>query len=120
MDYDATVGKVMELLKERGVCKSSQKSHIDCYNSLKTFLWQEGGDYSEELREQWFSYIKDSLPNQRYVIWVKYVFQLEEMEATDTISDRHLYLNISNYEKLPLSWKSTLLKLPIPKMGIAH
>ena len=108
MNFNDTVEKVLALLKEKDVCWSSRKSHRECYSSLDTFLRQKGVDYSEETREQWFSYVKDSLPNQRYVIWVKYVFQLEEMDATDTISDRHLYLNVSYYERLPVSWKRTL------------
>lgn len=34
MNYKETVEKVMDLLKEKGVCSSSRKSHRDCYESL--------------------------------------------------------------------------------------
>ena len=108
MNYNDTVVKVMTLLKEKGVCRSSQKSHKECYSLLGKFLKDKGKEYSPDLREQWFSGIKGAIPKQRYVIWIKYVFQLEEMDDTGGIADRHLYLNLSDYDKLPDSWRTTL------------
>lgn len=108
MNYRETVNKVMELLKEKEVCTSSRKSHEDCYESLGLFMQRSKGDYSSDMREDWFSYIKKELPRQRYAVWVQYVYQLEEMDSTGTVSDRRLYLNHSNYDKLSESWKSRL------------
>lgn len=108
MDYGNIVEKVMALLKEKGVCQSSQKSHRECYTLLEDFLNQKGTEYSELLRDQWFAFLKETFPSQRYTIWIKYVMQLEEMDLSGTISDRHLYLNRSGYEKLPETWKKAL------------
>ena len=108
MNYNETVEKVMMLLKEKRVCSSSQKSHRDCYDSLGLFIKQREECYSAEIRERWFAKIKNELPRQRYVVWVQYVYQLEEMDSTGTISNRRLYLNRSDYAKLPELWKTEL------------
>ena len=108
MNYNETVEKVMMLLKEREVCSSSQKSHRDCYESLGLFIKQRDGSYSEAIRESWLTEIKNELPRQRCAVWVQYVYQLEEMDSTGTISDRRLYLNRSDYDKLPALWRKDL------------
>ena len=108
MNYDETVEKVMIFLKERKVCSNSRKSHRECYDSLKLFMLQENKVYSSDVREAWFAYLQAAVPKQRYDIWIKYAYQLEEMEITGTISDRTLYLNRSLYKKLPEQWKKEL------------
>ena len=64
--------------------------------------------YSSDVREAWFAYLQATVPKQRYDIWIKYAYQLEEMEITGTISDRTLYLNRSLIKKLPEQWKKEL------------
>ncbi len=108
MDYRATVDRVMALLKEKKVCSSSQKSHKDCYDFLEEFLNQTGQEYSEKARDEWLSFIKREYTSQRYAVWKQYIFQLEEMAETDTISDQHLYLNRSHYHKLPDTLRNEL------------
>lgn len=108
MNYRETVEKVMNLLKEKKVCASSRKSHRDCYESLSQFMVHKGVDYSDNTRDNWLEEIRKELPRQRYSVWTQYVFQLEEMDFTGSISDRRLYLNRSNYDKLPLPWRKDL------------
>lgn len=107
MNYNETVEKVMMLLKEK-VCSSSQKSHRDCYESLGLFIKQRDVSYSESICESWLAEIKNKLPRQRYAVWVQYAYQLEEMDSTGTISDCRLYLNRSNYDKLPALWRKDI------------
>lgn len=90
------------------MCSSSQKSHRDCYESLGLFIKQRAGNYSEAIRESWLAEIKNELPRQRCAVWVQYAYQLEEMDFIGTISDRSLYLNRSNYDKLPALWQKDL------------
>ncbi len=108
MNYNETVEKVMVLLKEKEVCSSSQKSHRDCYESLGLYMNQKNESYSDAIRESWFADIRNDLPSQRYTVWVQYIYQLEEMDSTGTISDRRLYLNRPNYEKLPTLWRKDI------------
>jgi len=108
MSYNETVDELMMLLKNKEVCSSSQKSHRDCYESFGLFMKQRNEVYSIAIRDSWFATIKDELPRQRCAVWVQYVFQLEELDSTGTISDRRLYLNRSNYDKLPTQWKEDL------------
>lgn len=108
MDYNTTVDKVMYLLKQKGVCSSSRKSHKDCYFSFTQFLEQMKQEYLEEAKDSWLAWTKDKIPRQRCMVWNQYMCQLEEMAATGTISNRRLYLNRSNYEKLPSTWKKDL------------
>lgn len=108
MNYADTVEKVMSLLKERKVCSSSRKSHRDCYESPGSYLAQNNTGYTAKARDEWFAEIKKSLPSQRCVIWIRYVYQLEEMDSSGTLSDRRLYLNQSVYDNLPVSWKKDL------------
>lgn len=108
MNYSETVNKVMVLLKEKEVCSSSRKSHRDCYESLALFMNQRNERYSDTIRESWIADIKKELPRQRCAIWVQYVYQLEEMASAGNISDRRLYLNRSNYDKLTTLWRKDL------------
>ena len=108
MNYNETVDKVMVLLKEKGVCFSSQQSHRDCYESLRLFMEQRNEGYSDAIRESWLAYIKNELHRQRCAVWLQYAYQLEEMDSTGIISDRRLYLNRSNYDKLPTLWRKDL------------
>lgn len=108
MNYKKTVEKVMALLKEKEVCASSRKSHKDCYEALGDFMGNENTLYSPEVRERWLDLIRNEIPRQRCTVWEQYLYQLEEMDLTGTVSDRRLYLNQSDYNKLPGSWKSKL------------
>ena len=108
MNYSDTVERVMSLLKEKKVCSSSQKSHRDCYESLGSYLKQSSTGYTVKVRDEWFNEIKKRLPSQRCIIWLRYVYQLEEMDSSGTVSDCRLYLNQSTYNKLPISWKDDL------------
>lgn len=108
MDYNATVDKVMNLLKEKGVCSSSRKSHKDCHFSFVEFLRQTKQEYSDKARDSWLTWIRDKYPRQRCMVWNQHIHQLEEMAATGTVSDRRLYLNRSNYDKLSCTWKRDL------------
>lgn len=108
MDYVQTVKKVHGLLKEKGVCASSRKSHHDCYEAFEIFMTERKEPYSQMLRKEWVKSIRGKLPRQRCMIWEKYLLQLEEMDATGTISDRLLYLNRSDYDKLSAHWKNEL------------
>jgi len=108
MDYNATINKVMNLLKAKEVCYSSRKSHKDCYFSFVQFLEQTKQEYSDKARDSWLTWIRDKYPRQRCMVWYQYIKQLEEMAATGTVSDQRLYLNQSNYDKLPCTWKRDL------------
>ena len=108
MDYKETVNNVMALLKEKGVCTSSQKSHETCYKSLGDFMAERKETYSPELRSSWLESLQPMHTRQRCAVWEQYALQLEEMASTGTVTDRKLYLNVSCYEKLPDSWKSVL------------
>ena len=81
MDYDVTVDKIMNLLKKKGVCSSSQKSHKDCYISFAQFLEQTELEYSGEARDNWQVWMTDKFPRQRCMVWNQYINQLEEMAA---------------------------------------
>lgn len=108
MDYKETVNNVMALLKEKGVCASSQKSHEDCYRSLGDFMAERKERYSPELRSSWLESLQPMHTRQRRAVWEQYALQLEEMALTGSVSDRMLFLKVSDYEKLPASWKSVL------------
>lgn len=108
MYYQNTVDKVIAFLKEKGVCRSSQKSHKDCYKSLGDFMAERNETYSISVRDSWLESIRAELPRQRCSVWEQYVLQLEEMDQTGSISDRRLYLNHSDYSKLSPNWKSRL------------
>ena len=108
MNYSDTVERVMSLLKEKKVCSSSKKSHRDCYESLGSYLKQSNTGYTVKARDEWFTEIKKRLPSQRCIIWIRYVYQLEEMDSSGTVSDCRLYLNQSTYNKLSISWKDDL------------
>lgn len=90
------------------MCYSSQKSHRDCYESLGLFIKQRNEGYSDAIRESWLADVRNELPRQRCAVWMQYAYQLEEMDSTGLISDCRLYLNRSNYDKLPALWRKDL------------
>lgn len=108
MNYKEIVEKVMGLLKERRVCSSSRKSHKDCYEAFGGFMEKENLSYSPEVRDRCLELIRSELPRQRCTVWEQYLYQLEEMDLAGTVSDRRLYLNRSDYDKLPEPWKLKL------------
>ena len=110
MDYKENVRKVMDFLRAKKVCTSSQRSHIECYEALEAFMVEKKESYSTQIRDLWLDEIERTAPRQRLMVWEQYVLQLEEMADTGSISDRRLYLNLSDYEKLPASWKDGLDK----------
>ena len=108
MDYQETVNRVMSFLKEKEVCSSSRKSHQECYAALGEYLQTIGQQYDEAVREAWFSQMETRYSISRCVFWEQYVFQLEEMASTGSISDRRLYQIKPAYEKLPFPLRSAL------------
>lgn len=92
------------------MCRSSLKSHRDCYESLEFFIQKGNEEYSDAVREKWLTGIKELLPRQRCVVWEQYAYQLEVMDSTSSVSDRRLYLNRSNCYKLPVSLRKNLDK----------
>ena len=108
MDFQETVNRVMNFLKEKGVCSSSRKSHQACYTVLGEYLQTTGQQYNETVRDAWFSVMKTRFSSNKCVFWEQYIFQLEEMASTGSISDRRLYQNKSAYEKLPFSIRVAL------------
>lgn len=108
MNYKETVEKVSALLKGKEVCSSSRKSHRDCYEAFGDFMSKEDTSYSPEVRERWLNLIRNEILRQRYIVWRQYLYQLEEMDVAGTVSNRYLYLNRSDYDTLPGSWKDKL------------
>ena len=108
MDYQETVNRVMCFLKEKRMCSSSRKSHWECYVALGEYLQTTGQQFNEAVREAWFSVMKTRYPSSKCVFWEQYVFQLEEMASTGSISDRRLYQNKPAYEKVPASIRAAL------------
>lgn len=108
MDYQETVNRVMIFLKEKKVCSSSLKSHRECYAAFAEYLQTTGQKYNEAVRETWFSQMNARYSSQRCVFWEQYIFQLEEMESTGSISDRRLYQIQPSFEKLPAEYKTAL------------
>lgn len=108
MDYIKTVNNVLSLLKDKGFCSSSIKSHEDCYKSIEVFMTERREPYSQELRSSWLQSLQSEFPRQRCIVWEQYALQLEAMDAAGTVSDRRLYLNRSDHEKLSDSWKDVL------------
>ena len=98
----------MCFLKEKRVCSSSRKSHWECYVALGEYLQTTGQQFNEAVREAWFSVMKTRYPSSKCVFWEQYVFQLEEMASTGSISDRRLYQNKPAYEKVPASIRAAL------------
>ena len=93
MNYVDIVEKIMSLLKEKKVCSSSRKSHRDCYESLGSYLDQNSTEYTAKVRDKWFAEIKKSLR-------IRYIYQLEEMDSSGTVSDRWLYLSKRKEQRL--------------------
>ena len=108
MDYYCNTQKVMEFLKEKHVCSSSRSSHEECYLTFAKYLNANGLIYSNNAVKQWLASIKDIYPWQKSYFWNQYMTQLTEMISSGTISDRHLYLIKSSYQKVPDSLRSEL------------
>lgn len=98
--YESNVQKVMELLKAKHFCRSSQASHVKCYQEFQQYLDLNGLSISNESIHQWLDTVKTQYGRQRYAVWRKYLGQLQEMSVTGTVADDHLYLIRSTYDKV--------------------
>lgn len=99
--YDLNVQKMMELLNVRQFCYSSKTSHMACYQELREYLVQNELEYSSDNANQWLKMVKENNCRQEYSSWWKYIEQLKELISTGTVSDNHLFLNKSFYDKVP-------------------
>ena len=98
--YDKAVTKMIQYLKQKEVCSSSIKSHIDCYERYKAYFLKEDSQWSDESVSSWLLTIKGTVNGALYYTSCNYIWQLSELSSTGCILDRHLYLTISSYEKL--------------------
>lgn len=99
--YDFYVQKMMELLNAKEFCSSSKASHRECYQKFREYLMQYGLMYSPENANQWLKLVRENQCRQKYASWYKYMEQLQELIITGTVSDNHLALNKSFYDKVP-------------------
>jgi integrase len=99
--YDLNVQKMMELLNSRQFCSSSKASHMACYQELREFLARNKLEYSSDNANQWLRLVKVNNCRQEYASWWKYIEQLKELISTGIVSDNHLSLNKSFYDKVP-------------------
>lgn len=99
--YDFYVQKMLELLDENEFCSSSKASHRECYQDFREYLMQHVLMYSPENADQWLKLVRENKCRQKYVSWYKYMEQLQELIITGTVSDNHLALHKSFYNKVP-------------------
>lgn len=98
--YQTDVTGMIEFLKLKEVCRSSIKSHRDCYDQFNTFLQVRKLNWSKSAVEQWLAELKNSVSASRYCVWSQYMWQLEEFSKSGTVSDSHLHLIWSSYDRL--------------------
>lgn len=99
--YDFYVQKIMELLNAKEFCSSSKASHRECYKNFREYLMQYGLMYSPENVDQWLKLVRENICQQKYASWYKYMEQLQELITAGTVSNNHLALNKSFYDKVP-------------------
>lgn len=98
--YQTDVVAMIDFLKAKEVCKSSIKSHEDCYDQFRIFLQEQKLDWCNDAVEQWLAELKDSANTSRYCAWSQYMWQLQEFAESGTVSDSHLHLIWSSYDRL--------------------
>ncbi|MCR5452762.1 MAG: tyrosine-type recombinase/integrase [Lachnospiraceae bacterium] len=106
--YDETVDDMMLFLKNKDVCLSSINSHRSCYKQFQQFMHEHGKQWKTAVVSDWISELKQKEPASLYSIWNQYMQQLEELNRTGTVLDRHLYLNRSTYDRLNETMRSSL------------
>ena len=114
MDYQKTVNHVMSFLKEKGVCSSSRKSHQECYAALGEYLQTTGQKYNETVRDAWFSVMKTRYSSNKCVFWEQYIFQLEEISSTGSMS---MVDYLKKYDVTDSVPAATLCQVPSPEYG---
>ena len=106
--YDETVDQMICFLKSRRVCRSSIDSHKNCYQQFRSFMSEHKRHWEPTAVYDWMTGLKQREPSQLYTIWNVYMQQLEELRCTGSVTDRHLYLNRSTYERLGDALKTDL------------
>ena len=106
--YDEAVAEIIGFLRSKSVCQSSINSHKDCYQQFKLYIYEHGRQWEPSAVSDWINELRKKEPYQLWTIWNLYMQQLEELQSTGTILDRHLYLNISAYERLGVKMKTDL------------
>ena len=106
--YDATVDDMMRFLKSKNVCSSSINSHRNCYLQFQQFMHEHGKQWEPAAVSDWISELKQKETTSLYSIWNLYMQQLDELNSTGNVLDRHLYLNRSTYDRLCETMRSSL------------
>lgn len=106
--YDETVTDMMRFLKSKNICSSSINSHRNCYQQFQLFMHEHKNQWESTVVSEWISELKQKETSQLCCIWNLYMRQLEELQQTGTVLDRHLYLNRSAYDRLDETMRSCL------------
>lgn len=106
--YDETVYQMICFLKSKHVCRSSIDSHKNCYQQFRSFMIDHGRQWEPAAVSDWITELRQRETSQLYTIWNMYMQQLEELQCTGSVLDRHLYLNRSTYERLGSAMKAEL------------
>ena len=106
--YDETVDDMMLFLKSKDVCSSSINAHRSCYQQFQQFMHEHGKQWEPVAVSEWIFELKQKETTSLYSIWNLYMQQLDELNRTGTVLDRHLYLNHSTYDRLSETMRSNL------------
>lgn len=98
--YQTDVAGMIGFLKAKKVCRSSIKSHEDCYDRFRTFLQEQKLNWCNDAVDLWLVELKDSVNTSQYCVWAQYMWQLQEFSESGTVSDSHLHLIWSSYDRL--------------------
>lgn len=106
--YDVTVANMMRFLKSKNICSSSINSHRNCYQQFQLYMREHGKQWEAAIVSEWISELKQKETRQLCRVWHLYMLQLEELQQTGTVLDRHLYLDVSAYDRLYETMRSRL------------
>lgn len=99
-NYEHYVQNTIDLLKNKQICTHSINSHKICYQKFREFSLEKELIYNQKNVNYWLDYVRITENRQTCYAYRNYMEQLVEIRSTGTISDMHLSLVTSFYDKL--------------------
>ncbi len=107
-EYDKAVCKVIEHLTKNHFSMSVIYNHLNCYRTFKQHLTENQLSYSHYEATKWLQ-IKSSIwKHPKYKSARLSLFQLDDLIKNGAISNKYIYENSSNYDRLT-GWGRLLL-----------
>lgn len=106
--FERITNQVKLYLSENGYCKTVIAANENCFKKLRTYLEQEGVEYSPEIADEWFSKHKDHFACSAVSTYRMAILRLRDVYEYGEIQLKHDTRHLMSYSILNNALKNSL------------